>query len=78
MKHGEIHFHVGTASPVAHLIEYGHLLVKGGPLNGGGHVVGWVPAYPFLRPAAESNVREAVETIRDVTFAAIETELLRS
>lgn len=33
-----------------------------------------MPAYPFLRPAAESKAREAVEVARDVTLAAIEVE----
>jgi hypothetical protein len=74
---GDVKFSVGTSDNKAHLIEFGHFLVKGGPLNNGGHIVGWVPAYPFLRPAAESNVREAVETIRDVTLTAIAWELVR-
>jgi HK97 gp10 family phage protein len=33
-----------------------------------------MPAYPFLRPAAENKAREAVEVARDVTLAAIEIE----
>lgn len=33
-----------------------------------------MPAYPFLRPAAENKAREAVEVARDVTLAAIEAE----
>lgn len=33
-----------------------------------------MPAYPFLRPAAENKAREAVEVARDVTLAAIEVE----
>lgn len=78
LKNGEIKYSVGSADPKAHLIEFGHLLVKGGPLDGGGHVVGWVPAYPFLRPAAESNVGATVEKVRDVTLAAIYMEALRS
>lgn len=33
-----------------------------------------MPAYPFLRPAAEAKAAEAVEVARDVTLAAIEVE----
>lgn len=36
-----------------------------------------MPAYPFLRPAAESKARESVEKARDVTLAAIEVEASR-
>lgn len=34
-----------------------------------------MPAYPFLRPAAEAKAREAVEAVRDVTLAAIDVEV---
>lgn len=33
-----------------------------------------MPAYPFLRPAAENKATEAVNVMRDVTLAAIEIE----
>lgn len=33
-----------------------------------------MPAYPFLRPAAENKAAEAVEVMRDITTAAIEQE----
>lgn len=77
MKNGNITFSVGSPSPLAHLIEYGHLLVKGGPLSGGGHVVGWVPAYPYLRPAIENNVTNVTTKIKDVTGAAIDFEVAK-
>ena len=78
LVNGEVKFSVGSTNRKAHLIEFGHLLVKGGPLSNGGHVVGWVPAYPFMRPALESNVRATVEKVRDVTLEAIAFELVRS
>jgi HK97 gp10 family phage protein len=56
----------------AHLVEYGHELVKGGRLGRGGRVVGSVPPHPFFRPAvdqtksavqnrAADNVRKIIE-----------------
>lgn len=78
LRNDEVTFSVQTADRKAHLIEHGHLLVKGGPLNAGGHVVGWVPAYPFLRPAAENNATQVVEKVMEVTGAAIEQEALKA
>lgn len=36
-------------APHAHLVEYGHAIVKGGK------VVGHVPPHPFFRPAVDEN-----------------------
>lgn len=41
---------VVATAPHAHLIEYGHVLVKDGK------TVGHVPAHPFLRPALEKSI----------------------
>lgn len=51
---------------VAHLVEYGHQLVRGGKLTrkgrlGAGAVVGHVPAHPFLRPALDASGKVALE-----------------
>jgi len=44
-------------APHAHLVEYGHALVKNGK------VVGHVPAYPFWRPALDARLPNAVRTV---------------
>lgn len=48
----------------AHLVEFGHALVKGGTLKQGGVVIGNVPAHPFARPArrAKGKIAEAIIT----------------
>jgi len=69
---------VGTKQPTAHLVEFGHRLVVGGRLQGrgrtgtGGRVVGQVPAYPFLRPAADENAEAAVAIIGQTLGPEIE------
>ena len=52
----------------AHLVEYGHRLVKGGRSRvgpkgavGAGRVIGDVPAHPFLRPGYEASVKPAFD-----------------
>jgi len=43
-------------SPHAHLVEFGHVLWRGGRRKQGvGHQVGNVPAHPFLRPAVDQS-----------------------
>lgn len=84
---------VGTKSPIAHLREFGHRMVIGGKLGrrhlitrgpnkgqmsqGGGRIVGQVPAYPFLRPAADETAEESVRTIGDTLGPAIEAEFAK-
>ena len=78
---------VGTKQPTAHLVEFGHRLVVGGRLGrrralksgprkgeitGGGRVIGQVPAYPFLRPAADENAETAVRLIGSTLGPEIE------
>jgi hypothetical protein len=53
---------------VARWVEYGHRLVKGGSssmkrgkLQGSGHQIGDVPAYPFIRPAFERSISASIE-----------------
>jgi HK97 gp10 family phage protein len=57
---------VGTNSKIAHLVEFGHELVRGDK------TVGHVPAYPFLRPAMDDNVEEAVAIIGESLGDTIE------
>lgn len=57
---------VGTKSPIAHLVEFGHAEVRGD------HQVGTVPAYPFLRPAADAHVEESVTIIGETLGQEIE------
>lgn len=54
------------AAPHAHLIEYGHQLVKGGKLGQGGKVIGFVAARPFLRPAFDRGKSRVLNTMRRV------------
>jgi len=51
----------------AHLVEFGHRLIKGGRSHvgargaeGSGREIGQVPAHPFLRPAFDSKWRPAL------------------
>jgi len=53
---------------VAHLVEYGHRLIKGGKsyvtaagAQGPGKLIGEVPAHPFLRPAFETSWQRSIE-----------------
>jgi hypothetical protein len=59
-------------SQVAHLVEYGHLLVKDGTVRvgprgpvGSGKIIGVVKAHPWLRPAFETTWREAISVFAD-------------
>lgn len=45
-------------APHAHLIEFGHALVKDGK------TIGTVPAYPFLGPAVEQTHKQVAATVR--------------
>ncbi len=46
-------------SNLEHLLELGHLIVKGGKLGQGGRVVGFVRPHPFLAPAWRANKNRA-------------------
>ncbi len=56
----------GAIAPHAHLLEYGHQLVKGGKLGSGGKVIGFVAARPFMRPAFDNNKSKVINTMRRV------------
>jgi HK97 gp10 family phage protein len=71
---------IGPAQRVAHVaiwVEYGHRMIKGGyskidpdgKVRGPGHEVGEVAPHPFLRPAYETAIAEAIraanETMRE-------------
>jgi HK97 gp10 family phage protein len=56
----------------AHLVEYGHRLVKGGKSRitargavGSGREIGEVRAYPFLRPAYEASAQNVLVAIAE-------------
>jgi bacteriophage HK97-gp10 putative tail-component len=81
-----------TKTPYAHLVEFGHHLVVGGQLGrrhvanqgphkgktiGGGHIIGHVPAYPFLRPAADENAEGSVRLIGTTLGPEIEAAFAR-
>ncbi len=72
-----LHVTVGIGafgSKHAHLVEYGHQLVRGGPLGGGGHVVGQVPPHPFIRPAYDEHKDDAVTALGDELRTLLERE----
>ena len=50
---------VVARAPHAHLVEYGHVAIPPGDLEGGR-----VPPHPFLRPALEKGIRYAVGKFR--------------
>lgn len=54
----------------AHLVEFGHQLVRGGRLGGRGtgKVVSHIAAQPFLRPAFDKNRKRIIDVMRK-TFA---------
>lgn len=58
--------------PYAYLIEYGHALVRGGSLKRGGHVVGSVPAFPFMRPAFDHGLPLAADRMLGVIGPELE------
>jgi HK97 gp10 family phage protein len=70
---------VGTKVKYAHLIEFGHRLVRGGSLRQGtGRVVGTVPAFPFLRPAVDEQRELILRRIGQVLGAQIEAAFRRT
>jgi len=46
-------------APHAHLVEFGHLLVRGKK----GHIVGFVPPHPFFRPAWEARSEQVSQGV---------------
>lgn len=54
---------VSATAPHAHLVEFGHALVKSRRTAGGRTkaVIGHVPAYPFLRPAFDARKGEVLQ-----------------
>ncbi len=59
-------------NPEAHLVEFGHQLVAGGPLGAGGTVVGQVPPHPFVRPAYDETKNDAVDALGEALRVQIE------
>ena len=47
-----------ASAPHAHLVEFGHVMVKNGKV-----LPGSVPAHPFLRPAVSKRLQEAIQRI---------------
>ena len=66
----------------AHLVEWGHDIVVGGPKGKGGKVIGRAPARPFMRPAlhsgASSYKRKLVPMLRKKIEAAVRREAKRA
>lgn len=52
--------------PYAHLIEYGHAIVRNG------RIYGSVPAYPFMRPAFDRNLPLAADRMLGVIGPELE------
>ncbi|NCC05663.1 MAG: HK97 gp10 family phage protein [Deltaproteobacteria bacterium] len=53
---------VQARAPHAHLVEYGHVAIPPGKLEGGR-----VPPHPFMRPALENGVVYAILKLREQT-----------
>lgn len=51
-----------AASNLEHLLERGHLLVKGGKIGQGGRIIGFVRPFPFMGPAWRQN-KGRIQTI---------------
>jgi len=69
---------------VARWVEYGHRLAKGGQIawegmvngrrrrrGGHGHLIGDVPAHPFIRPAFEASIQASIAAFVDGLKAAL-------
>jgi hypothetical protein len=66
-----------------HLVEFGHRIARGGSLSrrgrrttkkATGRAIGFVPAYPFMRPAYEMHKREALTLAIQEHRARVERE----
>jgi HK97 gp10 family phage protein len=62
----------------AHLVEFGHKLVRGGKLSKGGKVVGHVPPRPFMRPAFDTKKEEMKLKYATEVKAAIKRHAIRA
>ena len=58
-------FIAGAFSPHAHLLEDGHLLVRGGKLGKGGVVVGFVKGYHFVYDAEQDILQKAYSVVQN-------------
>lgn len=74
-KRGEVVGSVLADSPHAHLVEYGHKLVKGGKLGKGGKVIGFVEPSPTPRGFMRASLDEYGEQLVHNTVKAVEEEL---
>lgn len=74
-KRGELVGSVLADSPHAHLVEYGHKLVKGGRLGKGGRVVGFVQPSPTPRGFMRASLDEFGEQFVHNAVKAVEEEL---
>lgn len=65
--------YLGPTDPKGHLVEFGHLLVRGKRLTKrrryatGQRVIGHVPAHPFMRPAWDATKEQVLELFRVFT-----------
>lgn len=66
---GAVTMFVGSTSPKAHLVEFGHLLVRG--TGDDREVIGHVAAHPFMRPAWERNKGRVLALFRQVLWEEI-------
>ncbi len=55
---GMVEIGFGKLGYIANFVEYGHRMVTHKP---GSKEVGFVPAYPFMRPAAEAAAEPAID-----------------
>lgn len=63
---GDLTARLTATAPHAHLIEYGHRMVRGD------RVVGFAPPKPFLRPALDETAQEIIEIAAKEVEAAFQ------
>lgn len=63
---------VGPSVPHAHLIEFGHQIVKGTRGGGNRRVVGFAPAHPFMRPAWDKHRAQLATRFREAIWPEIQ------
>lgn len=69
--------HVGPTVPHAHLVEFGHFLVKGSNRKGNRRVIGFVAAHPFMRPAWDKHRDKIAPRIGRFVWVALQKRARR-
>ena len=68
-KKGLISGRVVNTAPHAHLVEFGHRLIKGGRIR---RMIGTVGPHAYLRPALDENAEKTVDIFADEVEKALD------